>query len=180
VFIVASIQSTSADHLELGGKGIFAGPEDANLDYLGDSKYKIHLQVVVRDSQGALVSVLETTSGEYLPNEITDGLFDQKFGEKEIVTVDDVKYEKVRITDTPTLEQRLVGLYPILSEKPMEINIQTSKAPEWASNWMIHYCADFKGHGLTCVPIFTTFAATAALTEGDVVVNQWTILRELS
>ena len=37
-------------------------------------------------------------------------------GEKEIVTIDDIKYEKVQYTYTPTLEHRFMGLYPIFSE----------------------------------------------------------------
>ena len=144
-----------------------------------DSKYKIHLQIVVRDAQGQLISVLESSSGKYLQHELTDGLFDQRLGEKEIITVDGTKYEKVMITDTPTLEQKLVGMYPILTEIPMEINIKTSKQQEWLAAWKIHYCADFVEHGIQCIPIFQTLAPTAALTESDIVINQWTILREM-
>ena len=180
LFIAGSAQSISADHLKSDGKGIFADQNDVNLVSEKDSKYKIHLQVVVRNAQGQLISVLESSGGQYLQHELTDDLFDQRLGEKEIITIDGVKYEKVRITDTPTINQRLVGLYPILTETPMEINIQTSKQHEWLAAWKIHYCADFVEHGIQCVPIFQALAPTAALTEGDIVVNQWTILRELN
>jgi len=179
LFVAGSAQSISADHLESNGKGIFTGQNDVNLVSEKDSKYKIHLQVVVRDAQGQLISVLESSGGQYLQHELTDGLFDQRLGEKEIITIDGVKYEKARITDTPTINQRLVGLYPILTETPMEINIKTSKQQEWLAAWKIHYCADFVEHGIQCVPIFQTLVPTAALTEGDIVVNQWTILREM-
>jgi hypothetical protein len=101
-------------------------------------------------------------------------------GEKEIITIDGVKYEKARLTDTPTIEQRLVGLYPIFTETPMEINIKTSKQQEWPAAWKFHYCADFKGHGLQCIPIFSTLTPTVSLEESDVVTVQWTILRELN
>ena len=37
-------------------------------------------------------------------------------GEKEIITIDNIKYEKVQYTYTPTLEHRFMGLYPIFSE----------------------------------------------------------------
>ena len=47
------------------------------------------------------------------------------------------------------------------------------------SIWKIHYCGEFKDHGLDCIPIFQTLAPTAALTEDDIVINQWTILREM-
>ena len=180
LFVAGSAQSISADHLESDGKGIFTDQINVNLVSEKDSKYKIHLQVVVRDTQGQLISVLESSGGQYLQHELTDGLFDQRLGEKEIITVDGVKYEKVRITDTPTINQRLVGMYPILTETPMEINIQTSKQQEWLAAWKIHYCADFVEHGIQCVPIFQTLAPTAALTEDDIVVNQWTILREMN
>ena len=179
LFIAGSAQSISADHLKSDGKGVFTDQLNVNLVSEKDSKYKIHLQVIVRDAQGQLISVLESSGGKYLQHELTDGLFDQRLGEKEIITVDGVKYEKVRITDTPTINQRLVGLYPILTETPMEINIQTSKQQEWLAAWKIHYCADFVEHGIQCVPIFQALAPTAALTEDDIVVNQWTILREM-
>jgi len=180
LFIAGSAQSISADHLKSDGKGIFTNQNDVNLVSEKDSKYKIHLQVVVRDAQGQLISVLESSGGQYLQHELTDDLFDQRLGEKEIITIDGVKYEKVRITDTPTINQRLVGLYPILTETPMEINIKTSKQQEWLAAWKIHYCADFVEHGIQCVPIFQTLAPTAALTENDTVVNQWTVLREMN
>ncbi len=181
LFIAGSAQSISADHLKSDGNGIFTNQNDVNpLVSEKDSKYKIHLQVVVRDAQGQLISVLESSGGQYLQHELTDDLFDQRLGEKEIITIDGVKYEKVRITDTPTINQRLVGLYPILTETPMEINIKTSKQQEWLAAWKIHYCADFVEHGIQCVPIFQTLAPTAALTENDTVVNQWTVLREMN
>lgn len=180
ILISGSIQSISADHLEFDGKGIFTNQDNVNLVSDEGSKFQIHLQVIVRDADGRLVSVLESSSGQYLQHELTDGLFDQRMGEKEIITVDDVKYEKARVTDTPSIDQRLVGLYPILTETPMEITIETSKHQEWLAAWKIHYCAEFKEHGLKCIPIFQTLVPTASLTETDVVVNQWTILREIN
>jgi len=179
LFIAGSAQSISADHLKSDGKGIFTDQNDVNLVSEKDSKYNVHLQVVVRNAQGQLISVLESSGGQYLQHELTDHLFDQRLGEKEIITIDGVKYEKVRIVDTPTINQRLVGLYPIITETPMEINIKTSKQQEWLAAWKIHYCADFVEHGIQCIPIFQTLAPTAALTESDIVINQWTILREM-
>ena len=180
LFIAGSAQSISADHLKSDGKGIFTDQNDVNLVSEKDSKYNVHLQVVVRNAQGQLISVLESSGGQYLQHELTDGLFDQRLGEKEIITIDGAKYEKVMIVDTPTLEQKLVGMYPILTEMPMEINIKTSKQQEWLAAWKIHYCADFVEHGIQCIPIFQTLAPTAALTESDIVINQWTILREMN
>jgi hypothetical protein len=180
LFIAGSAQYISADHLENEGKGVFTGPDDANLVSDKDSKYQIHLQVIVRDAQGQLISVSETSGGEYLQNELTDGIFEHRMGEKEIITIDGVKYEKARYMDTPTIEQRKVGLYPAFTEQLMEITIKTSKEQEWASAWKMHYCAEFEGHGIRCVPIFSTLTPTISLQESDVVTNQWTILRELN
>ena len=180
LFVAGSAQSISADHLESNGKGIFTDQNDVNLVSDKGSKFQLHIQVVVRDAQGQLVSVLETSGGEYLRHELTDGIFEYRMGEKEIITIDGVKYEKARLTDTPTIEQRLVGLYPIFTETPMEINIKTSKHQEWPAAWKFHYCADFKGHGLQCIPIFSTLTPTVSLEENDVVTVQWTILRELN
>ena len=180
LFVAGSAQSISADHLESDGKGIFTDQNDVNLVSDKGSKFQLHIQVVVRDAQGQLVSVLETSGGEYLRHELTDGIFEYRMGEKEIITIDGVKYEKARLTDTPTIEQRLIGLYPIFTETPMEINIKTSKHQEWPAAWKFHYCADFKGHGLQCIPIFSTLTPTVSLEESDVVTVQWTILRELN
>ena len=74
LFIVGSVQSISADHLENEGKGIFTSQNDANLVSDKDSKYKIHFQVVARDTQGQLISVLESSGGEYLQHELTDAI----------------------------------------------------------------------------------------------------------
>ena len=61
-----------------------------------NSEYQFHLQAVVRDSHGQLVSVTESTNGYYVPHDVTDEAFDYNFGKKEIVTVDNIKYEKVQ------------------------------------------------------------------------------------
>ena len=44
-----------------------------------------------------LISVTETTNGYYIPHNITDEAFDYHFGKKEIVVVDNIKYEKSSI-----------------------------------------------------------------------------------
>ena len=49
--------------------------------------------------------------GWVIPHKVTDHVFDTLMGEKEIVTIDNIKYEKVQYTFTPTLEQRTVKFY---------------------------------------------------------------------
>ena len=57
-----------------------------------DAEYQFHLQMVLRDSDGRLISVTESTNGYYIPHAVTDEAFDIHFGKKEIVTVDNIKY----------------------------------------------------------------------------------------
>ena len=54
--IIGSIQLASADH-SLGGQGIFQDEQYVNYVSSVDSKYQIHLQVIVRKSDDQLVSV---------------------------------------------------------------------------------------------------------------------------
>ena len=78
-----------------------------------DQKYEIYLHVTVRNVHGDLVSITNKESCsnvskllvsgwgcrvEYLEHEITDYAFDKLLGEKEIITVDNVKYEKVQFS----------------------------------------------------------------------------------
>jgi len=89
--IACSIQSISADHLELGGKGIFKDQDRINFAKTTDSnsKYQIHLQVEIRNTQGQLISIAETSHGNYIPAGISDLMF-EKLGKKEIVTIDNI------------------------------------------------------------------------------------------
>ena len=186
--IAGSIESVVADH-SLEGKGIFKDENNVNLASSKDSKYLIHLQVVVRD-EGQLVSVSETIQGSYIPHKVTDYVFDTLMGEKEIITIDNIKYEKVQYTFSPTLEQRWMGMYPILEQININIKVegdalvQINKKTKDYSLWKIHYCADFAdiGHrdGLQCIPVFQVLVPTITLEPTDVITQQWTILRELN
>ena len=69
-----------------------------------DSEYQFHLQIILRDSDGGLISVIESTNGYYIPHAVTDEAFDYHFGKKEIVIVDNIKYEKVQFTEKYSLD----------------------------------------------------------------------------
>ena len=105
--IAGSVQSISADHLELGGKGIFKDQDRINFTKTTDSnsKYQIHLQVEIRNAQGQLVSISEASHGKYIPHEITNFVFNEKLGKKEIITIGDIKYEKIQYADTFDMKQ---------------------------------------------------------------------------
>ena len=185
--IAGSVQSISADHLE-PGQGIFVDDAEVNLATTEDSNYQVYLQMVLRNGDDQLINVTESTAnGSFIPHKITDHVFDTLMGEKEIITIDNIKYEKVQYIFSPTLEQRFLGLYPIFSAITLEFvsepgpqSIKLYEESQDYSIWKIHYCADFKDHGYHCVPIFQVLVPTMTLEPSDVVTHQWTILRELS
>lgn len=184
--IAGSIQSISADHLE-PGQGIFKEESEVELVTTHGSNYQIYLQTVFRNGNGQLINVSETIEiGMYIPHKITDHVFDTLMGKKEIVTIDNIKYEKVQYIFSPTLEHRWTGFYPIFSEIPLEFKYEEgavakmNKKIKNYSIWKIHYCAAFEGHGYTCIPVFQALVPTMTLEPDDVVTQQWTILREMN
>ena len=185
--IAGSVQSISADHLEQD-QGIFVDDAEVNLATTEDSNYQVYLQMVLRNGDDQLINVTESTAnGSFIPHKITDHVFDTLMGEKEIITIDNIKYEKVQYIFSPTLEQRFLGLYPIFSAITLEFvsepgpqSIKLYEESQDYSIWKIHYCADFKDHGYHCVPIFQVLVPTMTIEPDDVVTHQWTILRELS
>ena len=184
--IVCFVQSVDADHVE-DGDGIYKDYSDVNLEYARDSNYLIYLQLILRTDDGQLINITESTaSAAYIPHRITDHVFDTLMGKKEIITIDNVTYEKVQYRYTPTLEQRFMALYPIFTE---DYNLEfesTSGAREKMREhqefgiWKIHYCATFEGHGFSCIPIFQDLVPNMTLEQHDVVTQQWTILRILN
>ena len=185
--IAGSVQSIYADHLEQD-QGIFVDDAEVNLATTEDSNYQVYLQMVLRNGDDQLINVTESTAnGAYISHEITDHVFDTLMGEKEIITIDNIKYEKVQYIFSPTLEQRFLGLYPIFSAITLEFisepgpqSIKLYEESQDYSIWKMHYCAEFEGHGYHCVPIFQVLVPTMTLEPSDVVTHQWTILRELS
>ena len=187
LLITGSIQSVTADHLE-PGKGLFKDEKTIETSKTEDSNYRIHLQTVLRNADGQLIGVMhgpiDGLHGWVIPHKVTDHVFDTLMGEKEIVTIDNIKYEKVQYTFTPTLEQRTFENYPIFEEIPIEYELDQHMT--WLMTelrdyhgWQIHYCGTFDGHGYACMPVFQTFTDVRLVTPTDVVTHQWTILRVL-
>ena len=161
LLLVDSTESVAADHLE-PGEGIWKDENRVNLVTTKDSKYQVHLQVEVRNAQGQLISISETTNVNHIPHEITDNTFDTMLGKKEIITIDNVKYEKIQYTGTLDIEQLLPP-----SKKPSH----------FIGNWVINLCKVFDKHGYTCISPWQANPAFVSLEEDDVVKNHWTILR---
>jgi len=163
--IACSIQSISADHLE-PGQGIFKDRSEVDLVTTHNSDYQVYLQAVLRNGDGQLINVTETTAtGAYIPHEITDYVFDMLMGKKEIIIIDNIKYEKVRYAVTHDVQ-----------------TFDFSKSfQDMQSFWSIEYCTDFTtiGHGYNdCIHIFQTTTPHVSLGEDDIFTIHWTILRE--
>jgi hypothetical protein len=183
--IAGSIQSVTADHLE-PGKGIFKDRAKIETVATQDSNYKIYLQTVLRNGDGQLISVTEGLHGFVIPHKITDDIFDTLMGKKEIVTIDNIKYEKVQYMFSPTLVQRTVEVYPIFEEISIEYEVEEDTLTQMKEKikdyyrWKLHYCTTFEGHEYSCIPVFQAFTVVELVTQTDVVIHQWTILRELN
>ena len=161
LLLVDSTESAAADHLE-PGEGIWKDENSVNLVTTKDSKYQVHLQVEVRNAQGQLISITETAHVKHIPHEITDNVFNTMLGKKEIITIDNVKYEKIQYTGMLDIEQLLPP-----SKKPSH----------FIGNWVISLCKVFDKHGYTCIILWQANTAFVSLEEDDVVKNYWNILR---
>ena len=165
---MGSIQYVFADHLLLGGQGIFKNEDLANGASTKDSKYQVHVQAIVKNAQGQLVSISEADRGIFIPHQITDLTFDHKFGETKIVTINDVKYEKAEI---------------IVTLDTKELMGNPSRTSHVVGLWIIHLCGEsefFAEHGYRCLPVFQANTNQVSITIDDIVTAHWTILREMN
>jgi len=187
VLIACSVQSISADHTE-PGKGVYVNENKVDITSTQNSNYKIYLQTVLRNADGELINVTESTeNGAYIPHKISDDAFDTLMGKKEIVTIDNIKYEKVQYTFTPTLVQRWTAIYPLFSEVVIEFKVEEDARMDMNSYvkdysiWKLQHCADWgDDHGLSCIPLFQVLVPTITLEPDDVITLNWTILREFN
>ena len=175
--ITSSLPSSAVD--DLGGNNVISEDADKlNIVPTKSPKYKIYLHVIVRDAQGQLVSVSETMNGGYFEHEITDYAFDHGLvlvssydvksdtiilptsDKKEIIIIDNMKYEKVQYSDT----------FMLNSEQELK------------SKWGLNVCTEHvKKYGGKCARIFGTTSITVMYIEvDDVITTNWTILREFN
>ena len=162
-------------------------PGQVELVTTEDTNYKIYLQVIIRNADGQLINVTESTAnGAYIPHMISDHVFDTLMSEKEIITVDGAEYEKAQWRFNPSVEHRFIGLYPIYSEVTLEFvsepgqdTTKLYEAKKDFSIWKIHYCADWEDFGYSCIPVFQVLVPNMTVEPTDTVEHQWTILREV-
>ena len=160
ILIICSVQPIDADH-HLAGPSIFKDLTRVNLIDEWDSEYQIYLHVEVRNGQGQLVSISEDSIGRLVPHELTAHTFNEKMGKIEIVTIDNIKYEKIQLHEDLPAEALLV-------------NSQTS---HYIGLWRVIMCGEIIGHGHPCVPVFQVNTPVVFITEGDVITLHWTVLR---
>ena len=173
ILITSSVPSIAVDD-PVDNKEVSEDADKLNIVPTEDPKYKIYLHVIVRNAQSELIGVTETlpcqfgsNCFEYMPkcylcreaHEVTDYAFDTLLGKKEIITIYNIKYEKVHLSN---------------SYEVKEVKEQTAR-------WVVELCGEpVKKHGLECAKIFHNKTTVVYLEVGDVITTNWTILRELN
>ena len=131
-----------------------------SIDAERDSEYIVHIQVEVRNAQEQLVSITESKFGKHLTQKIPDHVLDSVINQKEIITVDGIKYEKVQFE---------------LSSESSDIT-NSSAGREYGNNLQFSLCGISEHDKLTCISLQS--ARYFVLTEaGDVTTSKWTVLR---
>jgi len=160
------------------GSAQVATAEKFNVDLAGLERYEVYLQSVVRDAQGQLLSVSESTVGWVLITSFSDGvqipglldtLVDNNIiAEKKIITIDNVKYEKIQFQTEKVIDHRMLT------------SLGTAKVG-MSSGTLWKFCGDFKGeYGHQCIPTFKAKTPQIHIAEGNVLTNQWTVLRVMN
>ena len=140
--------------------------------------YEVYLQSTVRDTQGQLLSVSESTGawllvasfpdGVQIPN-LVDYMFDSNvLAEKKVTIIDNVEYEKIQFQTEKVIEHRMLT------------SLGAAKVG-MSSGTLWKFCGEFSGeYGYQCVPLFMAKTPQIHLAEGNVLTNQWTILRVMN
>ena len=162
VLITSSIQVTSADH-QLPGNSIFMDHTNVHKIDEINSDYQIYLQIEIRNKQSQLISVVTDYHGKIIPHEITDKTFNETLGKIEIITIDNIQYEKVRYT---------------LNGDAKEL-LKNHGNSHVLSIWKVIVCTEIEGHGHTCLDPFSIMTPGILINEEDIIQLQWTILREI-
>ena len=134
-----------------------------------NSEYKIHLQIVVRDTNEQLVSVIESTNTKTLPTYLPDGklvegfidyMFNQELQNNyQVITIDNTKYEKI------------VWITPIQETDPGMIVTTTSQ---------LDICTSFKEYGEMCIPLLGANLGWLDLDVSFTTIDKWTVLRVMN
>jgi len=149
-------------------------------------RYEVYLQTTIRDAQGQLLSVSESVGGWVTITTFPDGksmpdLVEQVFNhnildEKEVVTIDNVKYEKIQF-----FNELVVDHNKLLNVNPAT-NLYTGGKIGTSSGSVYNICMDFNeiGYGHLCGPFVAAKMPLIHLAEGNILTDQWTILRMMN
>ena len=134
-----------------------------------NSEYKIHLQVIVRDANEQLVSVIESTNTKIFPTYLPDGtlvegfidyMFDRELqNDYQVITLDGTKYEKV------------VWTAPIQETDPGMTVTTTSQ---------LDICGTFEVYGKMCIPSLGASFSWIDLDLSFTTIDKWTVLRVMN
>ena len=134
-----------------------------------NSEYKIHLQVIVRDANEQLVSVIESTNTKIFPTYLPDGtlvegfidyIFNQELQNNyQVITIDSTKYEKV------------VWTTPIQETDPGMIVTTTTQ---------LDICGTFEVYGEMCIPSLGASFSWIDLDLSFTTIDKWTVLRVMN
>ena len=164
IFVLAacSTHSISADD-STDNQETLMDKGDTRITTTEDSKYQLHIQVILRNAEGHLIGVTEGTYGLYVPHKLTDNSFDTLFGEKKIVTVDGIKYEKVQFG-------RDFNAMNYLGDSGV------------GGLWLVEVCGQLSNELLDteCANIFEVRTNQVVLEVGDIITTNWVILRTMN
>jgi len=134
-----------------------------------NSPYSIHLQIIVRDANEQLVSVIESTNTKIFPTYLPDGklvegfidyMFDRELqNDYQVITIDNTKYEKV------------VWTTPIQETDPGMTVTSTSQ---------LSICGQFKVYGKMCLPSLGANLDQIYLDASFTTIDKWTVLRVMN
>ena len=164
VIVINSVHSVFADN-STDSSGISIDANALNHISTKDSKYQVHVQAVARNTQDQLITITESTNGVYIPHKITDDSFDTLLGEKKVVIIDGIKYEKVQLSDS-FKTRNSPSLLPIMVSGLWQIQICDELVSEQIDN--------------TCANIFQVRTNQLVLDEDDSITVSWTILRAMN
>ena len=185
ILITSSVPSIAVDD-PVDNKEVSEDADKLNIVPTEDPKYKIYLHVIVRNAQSELISVTETlpcqfgsNCFEYMPkcylcreaHEVTDYAFDTLLGKKEIIAIDNIKYEKVQFSDSSEQTVTTITYYN------QYLFDRYDREP--TGRWVVEICGEvLKKFGFECAQIFQSRTSVVWLEVGDVTTTYWTILRE--
>ena len=121
-------------------------------------KYLIHVNAVIRNSDGKLISVFENIASDFLPSNLTDKFLDEYFISEEIIIINNKKYGKMTNVVTWTEEEvfcpEVCGAYSYttLMKVSMLNDVQ-----------MIHY--------------FSGYFPAIVVNEGEQVTETWAVFK---